>query len=907
MIDFNIDNNDLEKRVMSIISRKFPSKLDNGLTVELSDISIIRPQALGSISGEKDMKLKEGSLYGNVKGIFTVKDTHGKIVDKSTRPVILFKLPYKTARGSYVVNGNEKTINTQMVKKPGVYITKTEDGAKSMFRFDNKMSTSKPMLSSVFNKNASKLVLTVNNKNIDAISFFDSIGENRIGDIIKSKVSSDQWRGIMASSAKAPTKNVAEIYNSLFREKYNGTAEQVTKMKDALFTGVSFGEDGSKTLHAQVGIKSNTLNSDVMANTLADTILVGNNHIDQTNENDLRFRTIKSSNDILEEEFSRGIDIFLDSIKATTAPKIGVEASIIDRFLTPVKKVDDVIKRFMSGASASATNIVENTEETNPLHLFSAIRKITQFGSGGLNKDTARGSMAARNIQNTAITRIDPVEQPESDKIGLMGYLAREARVDNGTIKTKYYTVSNKRVNRNTIVELGPSDEYDHYLAFMNLDDVENNTITSKTIMGRYKGVVLEIPADKIEYIDLTPSDIFSEATTLIPFGNHNDGNRMLMGVNMQKQALQLARDSREAPMVQTLIDKDDVKTVEESVADKASFMINSPIAGIITKVTNDTIEMTDKDGKSHIIEQHDYFPMNQGHFINNEPVVAVGDKVKKGQLLADGWQTKGGKLALGLNAKVAYMPYEGYNYEDGIVISKAFAERVLTEEVEERAIEIKKDLVGGTGSNVKDIFEKNIHSSVDLSKLDKDGVIKEGSQIGPGDILAIKLNHLVGNKLSEYDKFITGGDAGYTDRSERITANEYLKGTVISVSKVAGSGDVKEVINIRVKTNKPLKIGDKLSGRHGNKGTITKILSNEAMPKRADGEALELLFSPLAVPSRKNIGQLLETNAGLISEKTGKKIIALGRPKGSTDKKQRTKKGYFKRVYKFKLNSTTK
>jgi DNA-directed RNA polymerase subunit beta' len=343
----------------------------------------------------------------------------------------------------------------------------------------------------------------------------------------------------------------------------------------------------------------------------------------------------------------------------------------------------------------------------------------------------------------------------------------------------------------------------------------------------------------------------------------------------MQKQAIILA--NREVPLVTTAIDPKGEKTYDELIGEEFGKPIKSEIGGTVHKITDTHIIVKDDKGNEHAHQIYTYFPLNHG-FINNEVKVKVGDKVKKGDMMAEGWQTKEGKLALGTNARIGYIPYKGYNYEDGVVVSDSFAKRMATEELEDEVRDIASDWIGGKGSNVlPKLLAKTPNPKVKAT-LDNDGIIRVGEKVGPGSILVgilrpskdmddYGISNLLGsgkNKSINYDYV-----------SLTIPSTSIVEGVVKRVTAINNpEAGIKQRIIITLVTSKPLKLGDKIAGRHGNKGTITKILSDDLMPSAEDGKSLDLMFSPLAVPSRKNVGQLLETNAGLIAEKTGKPMV---------------------------------
>lgn len=858
----------LEEAAKRLIASKFPIKTGNGREVDIEGLKINRPKDFNSLSKQHKLKLDRKSLTGDIKASFVIKKD-GKVEEK-TPLVSLFELPYKTQRGTYLVGGNEKTITSQMRLRPGVYTDKKEYDTITTIRLDNKRATEKyvPTTKFNYNSNSRKFVVEFDNKKMDGMEFLTDVIGLTSDEIRTSCADPALFAEIKENRSRTKTKS-----DYVFSRLGQAGQSDTKALRDLMYSPSNFGI-GQKTTIQNLEADSNADSKELILKALRRTFDVGQGYRESDNKDDLRFKYIVNGTDLILEQLEKQLDAFVTKVSRMNGD---INYELLRNPLSYSRKG---FKSFLIGTAADAQGIVENPEQLNPLHNGASSRKVTQMGAGGMSGEASRNANETRDLQITGITRLDPIETPESQKIGLASHLSQSAEVKNGTIYTKYHEVNKGVANIGKTVELSPDDEFDKYIAFYDpryiKRDGDKITIISEVVPGRHKGALVDIKKSDVEYVDPSPADIFGDPATLIPFGNHNDGNRMLMGASMQKQSVTLAREVREAPLVQSAIDENREKTYEQKLAEKSGYTLKSPVDGSVTKVTDSIIEITDKNGKVHTVEQYNYFPLNQGNFINNEPTVKVGDKVKSGDLIADGWQTKDGQLALGLNTRVAYLPYEGFNYEDGIVVSKSYANRMRTEEVAVRQYEIKKDIIAGEGSDVIKYLKTETNCVADLSKLDSNGIIRKGSKVAPGDILVAKVKVKSSSDLSGQDQvaasILYGDKKQYVDVSDRITANEYLKGEVLDVSIGKGDGgDIEKIVTIRIKTYKEMKLGDKVAGRHGNKGTITKILPDNQMPHDAQGRPVDLIFSPLAIPSRKNLGQLMEVNAGLIAEKEGK------------------------------------
>lgn len=864
---------ELQNKILNSINERMPIVANNGCSLTLENLSFKEPDGLNDIAKQLEIKYKKnGNLNGYLRGRIVIKDKDGKVTSKGNMMNII-PVPYHTDRGTFLVNGNEKSVQSQMRLKPGSYTTKNPENntVKTLISFQRKVGSYAPMITVTFEKTKGDFKVKINQTNFNGVDFLRAlmfsdqdiarvINDSTIYDsIIKkgrgSKTPSDLYKAIIGKNPKFNDKKaIAEELYEYFRENAKfGTGEKVAQN----LLGLNKGDTISLT-------------KPVLERAFRKTFELANGKIENDDVDDIRFKDIYSGEDLIAERVEDSIDKFINKcipMLEDTKTFNSINASTF----TPVIKLHDDVNQFITKNS-----IVQSPEETNPLFIAAMGAKITQLGERGMSRDSTRGNNSARNLSVSGFNKIDPIETPESQSIGYDQHLALGAKIKDKTIETELIKVSNGKVSskkENVTIE----DEYNSKVAFYDTKYVSKENgkyeFTAAEVPGRYKGKMMNIPVNEIQYMDTTAHNMLGITANMIPFVSHDDGARALMGTNMQKQAINLA--NREVPHVTTATP--DGSTYDELIGNNYGKPVKSGVDGVVEKIDNTKIIIRGNDGSKNVYQYYNYFPLNQS-FINNELKVKKGDRVKKGQMIAEGWQTKDGKLALGINTRIGYMPYKGYNYEDGVVISKSYAEKMRTDEKDEIEIDIPDDYLGGKGSRVQPQLSGYTTRPDVKQKLDSDGIIKVGESVKSGSTLVAALRPIKnGGGDSLVDTIIQGKskDLKYQFNPFKIENESYLKGEVKRITAVDNpSPGIKQKIIITLVSSNPLKEGDKVSGRHGNKGTITKILDDKLMPATEDGKPLDLLFSPLAIPSRKNLGQMLEVNAGLIAEKTGKQYV---------------------------------
>lgn len=847
--------------VTAAIERNFPVE-SGGSSLHVENIVFEEARPL-SIQEELTLKQAGGTLSAPVLCDLILKDKDGTVIGTRKR-VKVAELPYPTRRGTFLIGGNEKIIHSLMESKRGAFSKATSTGARTSVMFSNYAGPSIDI-----DVDEDKLIVSVGGKNFSGLRFFDYMGF--LPQEVDEMLGNDEFAQMVKLKRGGGQGTLEDLFEMTGKRVNPGAktpGEKTAAIRDFFNNGLKVSGEEQTVNKFTLGLDSNTFNVDAIKKAVQKTMNIARTGQGGDKRDELMFQTIKSPADVIGDQFERTVREFARSSAAALATKHGMNV-VTQRVASMRKTMDNFYK---------TNSLVNDTDQINPLH--SLIDESTIVAN--FSDDALRTNKDPRNIKITGIGRLDPVHTPESNKIGIVNRLAGDAVMVDRTIKASFLRVTNgiaEDSSTNTVY-LSPEEEFEAYVAFNSPRDIEKRGpalhFKNKRVPGRYRGQMMAIDVDKVQYVDRRPQGIFDIASNLVPFGSHNDGNRMMMGSNMQTQAMVLK--NRETPHVQ--VSTGDGDTFEDRVGEKA-FIVKAPKAGTIKEVTNKEIVIEGDDGAEERIEIYDYFPLNRSNFINNEPVVKPGDKVEAGQLLAEGWQTKEGKLALGRNAVIGYMPFKGYNYEDGMVISESFSKAMATEEIITEEVVLRRGNIGGPGSKAKDLMRQHLNTIASISKLDEDGIIKEGEMVGPGDVLVGMLKPVNKGDVSNEEKVLNslfgGSTLKYRDISAIIPSGSYTKGKVLRVTTKMGGRDGDDVatITIEILTEKTLKQGDKLSGRHGNKGTITAILPDEQMPMRADdGKRLDLIFSPLAVPSRKNIGQLMEVNSGLIAERTGKPVV---------------------------------
>ncbi|MBQ8657760.1 MAG: DNA-directed RNA polymerase subunit beta, partial [Clostridia bacterium] len=532
--------------------------------------------------------------------------------------------------------------------------------------------------------------------------------------------------------------------------------------------------------------------------------------------------------------------------------------------LINIRPVSAVIREFFGSSQLS-----QFMDQTNPIAELTHKRKLSALGPGGLNRD--RATFEVRDIHHTHYGRMCPIETPEGQNIGLISSLATFAKVNEyGFIMSPYRRVDKEAGVVTDHVDYLTADEEDKYIVAQANEPLdEEGRFVNERVGCRYRDDITEMPREKMDYMDVSPKQLVSVATALIPFLENDDTNRALMGSNMQRQAVPLLKT--ESAIVAT--------GIEGAIAKYSGVTVIAKEAGVVVGCASNLIKIKEDDGTIREYPLKKFERSNAGTSLNQKPIVTTGDRVAKGEIIADGPSTNNGELALGKNILIGYMEWEGYNYEDAILLSeKLVQDDVFTSiHIEEHETEAR-DTKLGPEEITRDI--PNVGDDA-LKDLDEDGIIRIGAEVQSGDILVGKVSPKGEAELTPEERLLRAifGDKSREVRDTSLKVPHGEGGVVVDVkvftreNKDELEPGVNKLVRVYIAQKRKIQVGDKMAGRHGNKGVISRVLSQADMPFLADGTPLQILLNPLGVPSRMNIGQVLEVHLGYVCKQLGWKI----------------------------------
>ena len=590
------------------------------------------------------------------------------------------------------------------------------------------------------------------------------------------------------------------------------------------------------------------------------------NDIGDTDDIDhLGNRRIRSVGELLQNQFRIGFSRMERVIRERMTIQAQDMEVITPQALINIRPVVAAIKEFFGSSPLS-----QFMDQSNPLAELTHKRRLSALGPGGLSRE--RASFEVRDVHYSHYGRMCPIETPEGPNIGLISYLATYARINEyGFIEAPY-----RRVNKETgqvtdeVVYMSADQEDAYIVAQANEPLDENRCFARKKVNARFKDEFLEVERERVDFMDVSPKMVVSVATAMIPFLENDDANRALMGSNMQRQAVPLLKT--ESPIVGT--------GMEYKAAVDSGVAVVSKHSGYVDRVSADEVVINTDEGDQETYKLTKFMRSNQGTCINQRPVVDKGERIEKGQVIADGPATSNGEISLGKNVLIGFMTWEGYNYEDAVLLNeKIVRDDVFTSiHIEEYEIEAR-DTKLGPEEITRDI--PNVGEDA-LKELDERGIIRVGAEVRAGDILVGKVTPKGETELTAEERLLRAifGEKAreVRDTSLRVPHGEY--GIIVDVKVFTRencdelSPGVNMVVRCYIAQKRKISVGDKMAGRHGNKGVVSRILPQEDMPFLPDGRPLDIVLNPLGVPSRMNIGQVLEVHLGRAAAALGWKVM---------------------------------
>ncbi|MCI9129907.1 MAG: DNA-directed RNA polymerase subunit beta [Eggerthellaceae bacterium] len=794
-------------------------------------------------------------------------------------PIFLGDYPLMTNRGTFIINGTERVVVSQLVRSPGVYFGSERDKTSDKIIYNAKVIPSRGAWLEFETDKRDILSVRIDRKRKQpATLLVRALGLAETNEeIIELLGDSDMVRRTLERDpATTREESLIELYKR-FRPGEPPTVDSARTLLDGLFFNpqrYDLAKVGRYKMDRKLGEdpeenSSSTLTKEDITLTMRYIINL-HDGVEGYHTDDIDHfgnRRIRTVGELIQNQFRIGISRMERVVRERMSMQD--QEDINPNTLVNIRPIVAAVKEFFGSSQLS-----QFMDQTNPASGITHKRRLSALGPGGLSRE--RAGFEVRDVHTSHYGRMCPIETPEGPNIGLIGSLAAYARVnDFGFIESPYRRVVDGKVTDD--VDYLTADEEENYIIAQANDSFDPKTrqfgtfdkdgkfVPSKRVLCRTKnaagefGEPDEVPPELVNYMDVSPRQMTSVATSLIPFLEHDDANRALMGSNMQRQAVPLLRT--EAPYVGT--------GIEHRIAVDSGEILVAQNAGVVDYVDGQTIIIETKDGEYDEYLIPKFQRSNQSGSINHRPIVRPGDKVEAGDVLADGPSCDHGELALGANLMVAYMPWEGYNYEDAIIVSeRVVSEDLLTSihiaeyEVDARSIKLGNEEITREIPNISDDM---------ITDLDADGIIRIGAEVFPGDILVGKVTPKGETEPTSEERLLRAifGAKAHEVRDTSLRVPHGAGGRVIGVlrfSREAGDDlppQVNELIRVYVAQKRKVQQGDKLSGRHGNKGVISRVLPVEDMPYLADGTPIDVILNPLGVPSRMNVGQLLENHLG--------------------------------------------
>ena len=842
------------------------------MCVEFGDHRFGDPKYTVDECKEKDVSY-QAPLYVEIR--YINRET-GEIKEQE---VFMGDFPLMTNRGTFIINGTERVVVSQLVRSPGVYFGSERDKASDKTLYNAKIIPSRGAWLEFETDKRDILSVRIDRKRKQpATLLVRALGLAETREEIIDLLGSDEMvlRTLDRDPATTKEESLIELYKR-FRPGEPPTIDSARTLLEGLFFNpqrYDLAKVGRYKINKKLGFDQeeatcSTLTEEDITKTMQYIIGLhaGAEGVKVDDIDHFGNRRIRTVGELIQNQFRIG----LSRMERVVRERMSMQEpdEITPQSLVNIRPIVAAIKEFFGSSQLS-----QFMDQANLAAGITNKRRLSALGPGGLSRE--RAGFEVRDVHNSHYGRMCPIETPEGPNIGLIGSLATFGRINPyGFIETPYRRVVDGKVT-DDIDYLTADEEENHTIAQANekfnletrefgTTDENGNFVKAARVLCRTKdadgvfGEPGEVLPEQVDYMDVSPRQMTSVATSLIPFLEHDDANRALMGSNMQRQAVPLLKPH--APLVGT--------GMEHRIAVDSGEILIAQNPGVVDYVDGQTIIVLNNDGEYDEYLVPKFQRSNQSGCMNHRPIVRKGDEVAAGDVLADGPSCDGGELALGQNLMVAYMPWEGYNYEDAIIVSERVVSEDLLTSIHISEYELDaRDTKLGPEEITREI--PNISDDM-IGDLDADGIIRVGAEVFPGDVLVGKVTPKGETELTAEERLLRAifGEKAREVRDTSLKVPHGSGGRVIDIHRFSrAAGDelapgVNELVRIYVAQKRKVQQGDKLSGRHGNKGVISRVLPVEDMPYLADGTPIDVMLNPLGVPSRMNVGQLLENHLG--------------------------------------------
>ena len=842
------------------------------MCVEFGDHRFGDPKYTVDECKEKDVSY-QAPLYVEIR--YINRET-GEIKEQE---VFMGDFPLMTNRGTFIINGTERVVVSQLVRSPGVYFGSERDKASDKTLYNAKVIPSRGAWLEFETDKRDILSVRIDRKRKQpATLLVRALGLAETREEIIDLLGSDEMvlRTLDRDPATTKEESLIELYKR-FRPGEPPTIDSARTLLEGLFFNpqrYDLAKVGRYKINKKLGFDQeeatcSTLTEEDITKTMQYIIGLhaGAEGVKVDDIDHFGNRRIRTVGELIQNQFRIG----LSRMERVVRERMSMQEpdEITPQSLVNIRPIVAAIKEFFGSSQLS-----QFMDQANLAAGITHKRRLSALGPGGLSRE--RAGFEVRDVHNSHYGRMCPIETPEGPNIGLIGSLATFGRINPyGFIETPYRRVVDGKVT-DDIDYLTADEEENHTIAQANeqfnletrefgTTDENGNFVKAARVLCRTKdadgvfGEPGEVLPEQVDYMDVSPRQMTSVATSLIPFLEHDDANRALMGSNMQRQAVPLLKPH--APLVGT--------GMEHRIAVDSGEILIAQNPGVVDYVDGQTVIVLNNDGEYDEYLVPKFQRSNQSGCMNHRPIVRKGDEVAAGDVLADGPSCDGGELALGQNLMVAYMPWEGYNYEDAIIVSERVVSEDLLTSIHISEYELDaRDTKLGPEEITREI--PNISDDM-IGDLDADGIIRVGAEVFPGDVLVGKVTPKGETELTAEERLLRAifGEKAREVRDTSLKVPHGSGGRVIDIHRFSrAAGDelapgVNELVRIYVAQKRKVQQGDKLSGRHGNKGVISRVLPVEDMPYLADGTPIDVMLNPLGVPSRMNVGQLLENHLG--------------------------------------------